>query len=185
VSTRATIVLIGAPGAGKSSVGRLLGFRLGMRFADVDELIEDATGATVREIFADAGEAEFRRLEVEHTLGQLSAAGVVALGGGAVMSEQIRDALTEASAEVRVVWLKVSGARSVQRVGLNTARPLLLGNVRGNLIRLLAERGPVYASVAHLTVDTDDQQPDDVVETIVTWLADQPDHPAEPGGVPR
>ena len=76
---------------------------------------------------------------------------MLALGGGAVLSERTRQAL----AGHRVVWLQVTVPHAVQRIGLNEARPLLLGNVRGRLIQLLAERTPLYAAVATEVVDTD------------------------------
>lgn len=90
-------------------------------------------------------------------------------------SEEIRTALRGH----RVVWLQVSAASATQRIGLNEARPLLLGNVRGQLIRLLAERAALYAAVATLTVDTDGQQPEAVVATIVDALSAAP-APVEP-----
>jgi shikimate kinase len=76
--------------------------------------------------------------------------GVVSLGGGAVLSADTREAL----AGHRVVWLKVSVADAVRRVGMNTARPLLLGNVRGTLSALLEQRNPLYEEVATDVVDT-------------------------------
>ena len=130
------VVLVGAPGSGKSTVGALLARRLGMPFTDVDEVICERVGKPVAEIFADDGEAVFRAFEESTTAELLAAPGVLALGGGAVLSEQTRQAL----AGHRVIWLQVTVPHAVRRIGLNEARPLLLGNVRGRLIQLLAER---------------------------------------------
>ena len=163
----ASVVLVGAPGSGKSTVGALLARRLGVPFTDVDAVIEDRAGRSIAEIFADDGEPAFRRLEGETTAELLLQPGVLSLGGGAVLSATTRASLRGH----RVVWLQVSAARAVSRVGLNEARPLLLGNVRGRLIRLLAERTPLYAEVATEQVDTDDQDPEAVVDLLVTEQA--------------
>ena len=157
------VVLVGAPGSGKSTVGGLLAERLGVPFADVDAVIEQRTGRSIAEIFADDGEPAFRALEEQVTAELLGGPGVLSLGGGAVLSPTTRSALRGH----RVVWLQVSAATAVSRVGLNEARPLLLGNVRGRLIKLLAERTPLYAEVATERVDTDASTPDEVVERLL------------------
>ena len=146
-----TIVLMGAPGAGKTSTGKRLARRLGKTFVDVDQRIEEVMGKPVAEIFADEGEAHFRELEEEATLELLESHDVVALGGGAVMNPSIQEALRGHD----VIWLKVSIGQATRRVGMNKARPLLLGNVRGKLIELLRERTPVYERLATQVDDTD------------------------------
>jgi shikimate kinase len=157
------IVLVGAPGSGKSTVGAILAERLGVGFADVDAVIVRRAGKPVAEIFADDGEAVFRALEEEVTAELLDRPGVLALGGGAVLSPRTRAALRGR----RVVWLRVGLPAAVKRIGLDTARPLLLGNVRGRLLALLNERAPLYAEVAGEVVDTDERSPADVAEQIV------------------
>lgn len=161
--TQADVVLVGAPGSGKTTVGALLAEELGRRFTDVDAVIEQRAGKPVGEIFADDGEPAFRTLEVATTLELLQQPGVLSLGGGAVTSEEIRDALVGH----RVVWLQVSVGQAARRVGLNEARPLLLGNVRGQLVKLLAARTPLYASVATQTIATDEIPPEAVVAAIL------------------
>ena len=123
-----SVVLVGAPGSGKSTVGALLARDLGVGFGELLEL-----------------------------------PGVLALGGGAVLSPTTRAALRGR----RVVWLRIGLSQSVKRVGLDTARPLLLGNVRGRLLKLLNERAALYAEVATEVVDTDHTTPAEVVETIM------------------
>jgi shikimate kinase len=157
-----SIVLVGAPGSGKTTVGRVLAHRLGVGFADVDAVIVDRVGKPIAEIFADDGEDAFRRLEEQVTAELLDEPGVLALGGGAVLSERTRTALRGR----RVVWLRVGLAAAVKRVGMDTARPLLLGNVRGRLLALLNERAPLYAEVATQVLDTDDLEPAAVAERI-------------------
>lgn len=161
------IVLIGAPGAGKTTVGGLLAEHLGVPFVDVDDTIVATVGKPVAEIFADDGEPAFRALEVEHTVRALAEPGVVSLGGGAVTSEPVRSALEGR----HVVWLVVSAPEAAGRVGLNQARPLLLGNVRGTLVRLLNERTALYRAVATLEVATDEFTPAQVRDHIVAELS--------------
>ncbi|MDN5762799.1 MAG: shikimate kinase [Microlunatus sp.] len=160
------IVLVGAPGSGKSTVGRLLADQLDYEFIDIDTVIENRAGKPIAEIFIDDGEPAFRALEQDVTLGHLDRTAVVSLGGGAVTSTAIREAL----AGHRVVWLRVSAATAADRVGLNAARPLLLGNVRGQLIRLLAQRTPLYAEVATVEVNTDQFDAEQVVTHVLEAL---------------
>ena len=159
----AQVVLVGAPGSGKSTVGALLAQRLGVPFVDVDEVIEQRAGRSIAAIFADDGEPAFRAVEESTTAELLEQPAVLSLGGGAVLSARTRAALHGH----RVVWLQVSAATAVSRVGLNEARPLLLGNVRGRLIKLLSERTPLYAEVATEQVSTDDLTPEAVVDLLV------------------
>jgi shikimate kinase len=159
----APIVLVGAPGSGKSTVGPLLAERLGLPFTDVDAVIEERTGRSVAEIFADDGEPAFRALEEQVTGELLGEPGVLSLGGGAILSAGTRQALRGH----RVIWLEVSAATAVQRIGLNAARPLLLGNVRGRLMQLLSERAPLYTEVATERVSTDRHSPEEVVDLLV------------------
>jgi shikimate kinase len=157
---------MGAPGSGKSTVGVLLAERLGLPFVDTDAVIESRSGRTIGEIFVEDGEPAFRLLE-EQVTGELVAEPVVlALGGGAVLSAQTRAALVGH----RVVWLKVGLSAAVARIGLNAARPLLLGNVRGRLVKLLADRLPLYAECATESVETDHLTPEAVVDRIVSGV---------------
>lgn len=160
------VVLVGAPGSGKSTVGTLLAAELGWEFIDVDAVVEERAGKPIAEIFVDEGEPAFRALEEATTIELLGYPAVISLGGGAVMSAAIRRAL----AEHHVVWLQVTAGTAADRVGLSSARPLLLGNVRGRLIQLLNQRTPWYAEVATQTIATDDRTADQVVGVIVEGL---------------
>jgi len=145
-------VLVGAMGAGKSTVGRLVAEALGTGFLDTDEVVEQETGKSVAEIFIDDGEARFRELERRAVADALvSHEGVLALGGGAVLDATTRELLEGH----RVVFLRVGLSDAAKRVGLGVSRPLLLGNVRGRIKQLLDERTPVYEAVAADIVDTD------------------------------
>ena len=156
-------VIVGAPGSGKSTVGALLAERLGVAFRDVDAVIVERSGRSISEIFTDDGEPAFRALEEEITAELLPLPGVLSLGGGAILSATTRAALRGH----RVFWLKVGLAQSVKRVGLDTARPLLLGNVRGQLLKLLNERAELYREVATEVIDTDHNTAAEVVDMIM------------------
>jgi shikimate kinase len=157
------VVLVGPMGAGKSTVGALLARRWDVGLRDTDDDIVASTGREIGEIFVDDGEPLFRELERSSVRAALREhTGVLALGGGAVLSPETRDLLQGHT----VVFLDVGLADAVRRVGLGTSRPLLLGNVRGRLKALLDERHHLYREVATLTVDTSGRTPEDVVDEI-------------------
>jgi len=161
-------ILIGPPGAGKTTVGALVAALLGLDFVDADEVIELAAGKPVGDIFVQDGEKAFRALE-SATAAQLIAGhpGVLALGGGAILDPGTRDLL----AGQRVVYLETGFSSAVRRTGLDAPRPLLLGNPRARMKTLLEERLPVYASLAWITVPTDDREPEDIAAEIAARLA--------------
>lgn len=162
------VVLIGSMGAGKTTVGEVLAARWGVGFRDTDADIESAEGREIPDIFITDGEAHFRALEhaaVEKALAEHD--GVLALGGGSVVAPAARELL----AGHTVVFLQVGLAEAVQRVGLGSSRPMLLGNVRSRIKTLLDERTPIYAGVATIIVSTDGLEPVEVAAQIESLLA--------------
>ena len=160
----AVIVLVGFMGAGKTTVGRLVAGKLGLPFTDSDFVIEDRAGKPVREIFADHGEPAFRQLEHEVIADLLGGPGsVLALGGGAAAHPGTRDLL----AAVPVAYLRVSYAEAMSRVGGDSGRPML---ARPDIGELYAERDPLYAAAATLTVDTDGRSPEEIALDILAAL---------------
>lgn len=169
MTTGPRVVLVGAMGAGKTTVGRLVADALGVAFLDTDEVVERETGRSVSEIFIDDGEARFRELERRAVAESLAGHdGVLALGGGAVLDAATRELLDGQ----RVVFLRVGLSDAAQRVGLGVSRPLLLGNVRGRIKQLLDERTPVYESVARHVVDTDGLSAREVAERVAAVVED-------------
>jgi shikimate kinase len=164
-------VLVGPMGAGKTTVGRLVAEASGVELRDTDADIEEAEGRPITEIFVDSGEPYFRARERDAVLTALEEhAGVLALGGGAVMDEDVKVAL----ADHRVVFLKVGMADAAKRVGLGQGRPLLLGNVRSRMKALLDERLPRYLDVADVVVETDGRTPDEVADEVLRVLSAAP-----------
>jgi shikimate kinase len=170
VSTRPVAVLIGPPGAGKSTVGPLLAALLGAEFTETDSLVEAAAGKPVSDIFISDGEPVFRDLERRAVAQALAGRpGIVALGGGAVMDPGTRELL----AAHRVVYLQTGFTAAVKRVGLDTPRPLLLQNPRARMRELLAERLPVYEALARITVTTDERDPQEVADEIAAAVTER------------
>lgn len=157
------VVLIGPMGAGKTTVAEILAGRWGVDVRDTDQDVERNAGRSVSDIFVDSGEEHFRELEEQAVATALAEHdGVLALGGGAVLRESTRERLRGH----RVVYLSVGLSDAVQRVGLGTGRPLLLGNVRARIKALLDERTPIYRSAATVEVSTDGLTPDAVADRI-------------------
>ena len=164
---RPVAVLVGLPGAGKTTIGRKLARRLGVDFHDSDQLIEEREGRTIPEIFAADGEAAFRAIEQQVVGDALdSVDGVLSLGGGAVLSEVTRERLRGR----RVVHLTIGVAEGVRR-SQGPSRPLLAGgDVTARYQALLTERAPLYREVAWTTVSTERRSSGKVVTDIVDRL---------------
>lgn len=161
------VILVGAPGSGKSTVGQLLAERLGVAFRDTDADVEATAGITIAELFVEKGEPYFRDLEAEAVRKAVATHdGVLALGGGAIIRDETRRVLSGQ----RVAYLEVNLSEAAGRAGLSTARPLLLGNVRGQLGQLLNQRKPLYEQVATITVSTVGRTPEEVADLIVKEL---------------
>lgn len=164
---RPAVVLCGPPGSGKSTVGRLIAQALGLQFVDTDDLVEQAAGMPIPELFLTRGEAAFRALEhqiVLHTLETF--AGVVALGGGAVLHPGTQAALQRHM----TVFLDVDVSQALPRVGLSGIRPLLMGDPVAKFNALMAQRRPIYQSVAKVQLDTTCRRPQDTGEDILLAL---------------
>ncbi|NBO51214.1 MAG: shikimate kinase [Actinobacteria bacterium] len=159
------IVLIGPPGAGKTSIGKALSKELNMAFADSDSEIERSVNKKISDIFVDEGEEVFRKIEVDVVSKLLSQFdGVIALGGGAPINPEIQELLS--SAQYPVVFIDVSISQAAIRIGFNKDRPLLLINPRQQWLHLMSERRPIYEKLASVTVSSDSQKPSEVARSI-------------------
>jgi shikimate kinase len=164
------ILLIGPPGAGKSTVGVALAKELEMQFVDTDQVIEKETGKSITDIFVVDGEAHFRALEVETLKNVLSIeTSVISLGGGAPISDEAQQVIK--NSQSHIVFLDVSLATAAPRVGFNRDRPLLLGNPRAQWQALSDKRRPIYEMLADDCIKVDDMSVDQVVAKIKEKLS--------------
>jgi len=170
--------MVDLPGSGKSTIGRRLSKALGVGLLDTDAAIEQETGRSIADIFATDGEQEFRRIEEDVVRAALADHdGVVSLGGGAVTTPGVREAL----AGHTVIYLEISAREGVRRTAGNTVRPLLAGPDRAEKFRaLMTKRIPLYRRVATMQVNTNRRNPGAVVRQIVSQLQDSPTTPGTP-----
>ena len=172
-------MLVGMPGCGKSAIGRRLAPRLDLPFVDADEEIEQAAGKSIKEIFADHGEAYFRDGE-RRVIARLLASGpqVLATGGGALMVEETRENIRRAGISI---WVKADLPVLVRRVSKRSNRPLFEGRDPETVMKELMEaRYPIFAT-ADIVVESRDVPHDVIVDEIVETLAASPHLTAAPG----
>jgi len=161
-------VLIGLPGSGKSTIGRRLAKATGCGLIDTDAAIEQRTGRTIAEIFSGDGESGFRRIEEQVIREALeSHDGILSLGGGALTTPGVREALVGQT----VVYLEISAAEGIRRTSGSTVRPLLAGPDRAEKYReLVNDRVPLYRKAATIRINTNRRNPVAVVRYIVGRL---------------
>ena len=162
---RAVVVLIGAPGAGKSRTGRRLARLLDIALIDTDKRIVAAHGPIV-DIFTEHGEPYFRELERAEVSRALGEHAVVSVGGGAVLNADTQAEL----ADHRVVQLTLSKSAFESR--MKSGKRPLVTDIE-SWAALVAARQPLYDRLSHLTIDTSRQPLDRVAEQIVKWLDEQ------------
>jgi shikimate kinase len=159
------LVLIGAPGSGKSTVGKALAHHLNLPFVDTDALIEEKADKKITDIFVVDGEDAFRALEFE-TLQEVLRmdTAVISLGGGAPIAPAAQEVIRNSNSIV--IFLDVSLATAAPRVGFNRDRPLLLGNPRAQWQALSDQRRPIYENLATHAIKVDDMTVEAIISTI-------------------
>jgi 3-dehydroquinate synthase len=164
---RPRLVLVGLPGAGKSTVGRHLAKALGCGMVDTDTLIEQEHGRSCGDLFSELGEPAFRELEERHVADALGTDGIVSLGGGAVISAKTRALL----ADELVVHLEVTPEEGVRRTSGDTNRPIVAAaDPEARYRQLQTERAPFYDEVSDLTVTSEGHAPRQTVSEILQFL---------------
>ncbi len=173
------IVLIGFMGCGKSTIGRELHKKLGYPLIDADHLIEQQTGKSIPEIFANDGETAFRTMEtqlINNMIAQQTSHHILSTGGGMVIKPENRTLLRQLGF---VVWLSCPPEEILDRTSRNTNRPLLQCDDPMSVITsLLKERTPFYEETAHLTITTSGLHFDEItcgiLESARYYFASQP-----------
>ena len=167
VASAPRVVLVGPPGAGKSTIGRRIASALNLPIVDSDLLIEQAHGKACGEIFSELGEERFRELEAECVAQALATGGVVSLGGGAVLTPSTRQLLQRHTG----VWIDGTAEEGIRRTAGSTSRPVLQADDPAQHYRdLLATREPFYREVANYRVRTDSRPPQRVVAEVLSII---------------
>ena len=161
-------VFVGLPGSGKTTAGKRLSRALELPFLDSDHIIEERFGKSCGEVFSELGEPKFREVE-EDVIAEALASheGVLALGGGAVLSPRTRHLLLDAP----VIFLDISVAEGIRRTCDTESRPVLQADDPAEHYRQLHRlRRPYYEEVASLTIRPEYRRPSDVIDEICAFL---------------
>ncbi len=165
--TGPALILVGPPGSGKSTVGRMAAERLGLEFRDFDDDIERVHGIPAGELVVKLGREKFQESEREILADLLPRHdGVLSLGGGTPTAPGVAELLEP----YHVVFLDVSLEQLLKREGLVTLHPWLLPNPRAHLRALLNTRRPVYTAVSAATIPTSDRTPEEVLADVLATL---------------
>ncbi len=165
--TGPALILVGPPGSGKSTVGRMAAERLGLEFRDFDDDIERVHGIPAGELVVKLGREKFQESEREILADLLPRHdGVLSLGGGTPTAPGVAELLEP----YHVVFLDVSLEQLLKREGLVTLHPWLLPNPRAHLRELLNTRRPVYTAVSAATIPTSDRTPEEVLADVLATL---------------
>ncbi|MBA5243817.1 shikimate kinase [Corynebacterium sp. Marseille-Q3615] len=161
------VVLVGMPGAGKSTIGRRIASALNLPIVDSDLLMEQGEGKACGELYSELGEDAFRELEVGYVARALATGGVVSLGGGAIVTEEVRTLLQRHT----VVWIDVTAEEGIRRTAEDASRPVLDGEDREQRYRdLLEQRESFYREVSSFRVRTDERPPQRVVAEVLGFI---------------
>lgn len=165
--TGPALILVGPPGSGKSTVGRMAAERLGLEFRDFDDDIERVHGIPAGELVVKLGREKFQDSERE-ILAELLPRhdGVLSLGGGTPTAPGVAELLEP----YHVVFLDVDLDQLLKREGLVTLHPWLMPNPRAHLRELLNTRRPVYTAVSAATIPTSDRTPEDVLADVLATM---------------
>ena len=164
-----SIILIGPMGSGKTSTGRILAKEMDFDFLDTDEEVVERTGVSIAYIFDVEGEAGFRQRELQALMKLLDNDNVViATGGGIIMHDESREII---KSHKRVIYLKTSIEKQVERAVVSDKRPLLIDtDPASKLQELMLTREPLYEEISNIKIDTDERKPSEIALEIIDRL---------------
>lgn len=176
-STKPLLFLIGYRGSGKTTVGQILATRIGWAFVDADTVLESRAGKTIREIFADEGEAGFRDRESAALMElRTRSQTVIATGGGVILREQNRTLLRDHGF---VAWLSADATTLWSRIQTDATtaarRPALSSGGLAEVEQMLAIREPLYRAIADVEIAVGGLSPEQAVDAILArWISPSP-----------
>lgn len=162
-----TIILTGFMGAGKTSVGKTLAQKTGLKLLDTDKLIEKQEGTTISRIFQTQGEEAFRKAETNilKSLLKTKEPAIISVGGGLPLREENQTLLKNLGL---VIYLQIQPSTVLKRLKGDTSRPLLQGgDAQEKVTTLLTQRAPIYQKAAHLSIDVDNKTLNQIAEEIL------------------
>ncbi len=162
-------IFIGPPGSGKSSIGKALSRELATSFIDTDALIVEEQGRSIPKIFAEDGEPAFRAIEREVVLKALNSnIGVISLGGGAILDEEVQNVISKSSA--RIIYLQVGLSNVLSRISAKGDRPLVSADPKNQWIELVKARDPIYRKLATIEICTDNKKAHEVARELMVLM---------------
>ena len=168
INNKSNITLCGMMGSGKSTIGRLMGKKINYNFYDIDKLIEEKTQKSITEIFREEGEEYFRNLEEEITINILnSKKTIIALGGGAILNDNIRTYIKRKSYNI---YLEVNKKNLKKRLSNSKNRPLIKNENYDKILNDLIKKREKFYKKADLTIKNDNTI-DDTIKKIIKILS--------------
>ncbi|WP_395318083.1 shikimate kinase [Fructilactobacillus frigidiflavus] len=162
------VILIGFMGSGKSTISKLLGQKLNLEVRDLDQVIMDYENSSIHDIFLTKGEPYFRKLEFKMLQQQVNFDGILATGGGTIINDNCASHVK--NLDVPVVLLEISDDTIAKRLGHQAGRPIASSKTAAELIELKHDRNGRYHECADFVVQTDQKNPQEVVEEIIKYL---------------
>ena len=147
MKSKENLIFLGMMGSGKSSIGSIVAKKLKLNFIDVDKEIENDLGISIKKIFEDKGEIFFRKIEEKTTLKKLKeSSSVIALGGGAFVSKNIRREILRSHLSF---WLNWSDEILLNRIKNSKKRPIAINSTDNELIDLIKKRSNIYSKALY------------------------------------
>ena len=164
MKSKKNLVFLGMMGSGKSSIGSLIAKKLQLNFIDIDNVIENELGLSIKKIFEIKGENYFRKFEEKTTLKKLkSSSTVISLGGGAFSNKEIRKEVIKNHISF---WLNWSDDILLNRIKNSKKRPLAFNSSENEIIDLIKKRSNIYSKALY-KIECDNLTKKEIVKEIL------------------